>query len=346
EIHPGLDEICHKLAQRTFNNGQQLILNTELLPNGEYSEVFEALKNQAVLATPLKSQNSNLGVLILVRKRHDFTTSDSEFLAVLAGQASIGLENAHLFAQIQEAYEELRMLDHMKSEFINIAAHELRTPLAILMGYGTLLEDELSGAQQEYVINIMRNAMRLRSLIDDMLDLQYLESGVASLTRDRLNLRQVLAEITQDMSLIIKEKELDVQTQIPDDFPILIIDSQKLDLIIMNLMHNAIKFTPKGGRVTFAAHVEGDRAVMSVSDTGIGIPADKLNRIFERFYQVQQSLTREYGGIGLGLAITKGMVEVCGGEIHVNSTEGAGTVFTFSLPLDNSLLEARPLKLS
>jgi signal transduction histidine kinase len=233
----------------------------------------------------------------------------------------------------------------MKSEFINIAAHELRTPLAILMGYGTLLEDESSGSQREYVTNIMRNAMRLRSLIDDMLSLQYLESGVASLTRDRLSLRQVVEEIAQDMWLMIEEKNLKIKINIPDDFPPITTDGQKLDLILMNLIHNAIKFTAAEGEVTFEARIEGEQVVMSVRDTGIGIPEDKLHRIFDRFYQVEQSLTREYGGIGLGLAITKGMVEVCGGHIRVDSKEGEGTTFTFTLPVDNTKVEPGPLRL-
>jgi signal transduction histidine kinase len=336
---------CNQLAQLVFTGGQQLILNNgEVVPE-EHREIVTDLDTRAILATPLKSQSNILGVLILGRKERSFTPSDSEFSTVLAGQASIALENARLFSEIQEAYEELRMLDHMKSEFINIAAHELRTPLAILMGYGTLLEDESSGLQRDYVANIMRNAMRLRSLIDDMLSLQYLESGVASLTRDRLSLQLVLEEIIQDMSLMIEEKKLKIQIQIPEDFPPIVTDSQKLDLIIMNLFHNAIKFTPAEGAVTFDARIEGDRAVMSVSDTGIGIPADKLNRVFDRFYQVEQSLTREYGGIGLGLAITKGMVEVCGGDIWVESKEGEGTTFTFTLPVDNTQLEPRPLYL-
>lgn len=344
EIDQQRENAYSELAQIIFKDGQQLGLNNGAVPGEEHKAVMAELGEKTILATPLTSQSKTLGVLILDRNERGFSPSDGEFLTVLAGQASIALENARLFSEIQEAFEELRMLDHMKSEFINIAAHELRTPLSILMGYGTLLEDELAGRSQEYIDNIMRNAMRLRSLIDDMLSLQYLESGLASLNKDRLSLYQVVEDITHEMPLIIGEKELDIEIKIPDDFPTLITDSQKLDLILMNLLHNAIKFTPTGGKVTFEAQVEGERAVMSVSDTGIGIPADKVERIFDRFYQVEQSLTREYGGIGLGLAITKGMVEVCGGDIRVESKEGEGTRFTISIPLDNSNLEADPLR--
>ena len=199
------------------------------------------------LPPPLKSQTSNLGALILIKDEDNFAPSDSDFLAVLSGQAGIALENARLFTEIQEAYEELQVLDHMKSEFINIAAHELRTPLAILMGYVTILEDDLDGVQGKYVANIMRNAMRLRSLINDMLNLQFLESGEASLATDKLNIQNVIRELVQDMSLMIADKSLDVQISIPDDFPPIVTDRQKLDLIIMSLLDNAIKFTPRRG---------------------------------------------------------------------------------------------------
>jgi signal transduction histidine kinase len=340
----GYEKAYNQLAELILKDGRQLILNIDQIENDDHKQILEELGGQAILATPLKSQNSSLGVLILVRAEYSFTPSDSEFLAVLSSQAGIALENARLFSEIQEAYEELRMLDHMKSEFINIAAHELRTPLAILMGYGTLLQDETDGKHQEYVNNIMRNAMRLRSLIDDMLSLQYLESGEAALAADELNLHQVVTEIIQDMALMIEKKNLEVEIQIPDDFPMIVTDQQKLDLILINLLHNAIKFTPRDGKVMFQARVDGDKAVLSVTDTGIGIPQDKLNRIFDRFYQVEQSLTREYGGIGLGLAITQGMVEVCGGEIEVASKENEGTTFTVSLPLDNSYLQERALR--
>ena len=234
----------------------------------------------------------------------------------------------------------------MKSEFINIAAHELRTPLAILMGYASVLEQDLTGIQSDYLSKISRHAMRLRTLIDDMLNLQHLESGTMALAQDKVVLRQVLNEIVQDMSLMIAEKGLDITIDIPPDFPLLIADRQKLDLIIMNLLHNAIKFTPANGQVSFTAKADGQKALMSVSDTGIGIPQEAIKRIFDRFYQVEKSLTREYGGIGLGLAITRGMVEVCGGEIWVESEEGKGTTFVISLPLDNARLGQRVLNLT
>ncbi|RME79816.1 MAG: hybrid sensor histidine kinase/response regulator [Chloroflexi bacterium] len=334
------------LANLVLEQGDQLALRRGQTPDNVFEDILDQLDAVAVLATPLQSQKEILGVIVLVRRETPFAPSDGEFLAVLAGQTAIALENARLFSEIQQAYSELKKLDHMKSEFINIAAHELRTPLAILMGYATVLDEDLQDSvQKTYVSHIMRNALRLKSLIDDMLNLKHLETGVITLSRDEVDLRQAVQTVFEDMKLLVAEKKLSVDIQIPADFPPMIIDRQKLDLIIVNLVHNAIKFTPAEGRVAFSAALNGSEAVIRVSDTGIGIPAEEQERIFQPFYQVEQSLTREFGGIGLGLAIVRGMTEVCGGRISVESTPGEGTTFTVTLPMDNRHLEERYLRL-
>jgi signal transduction histidine kinase len=233
----------------------------------------------------------------------------------------------------------------MKSEFINIAAHELRTPLAILLGYASVLEEDSPERQLPYISNITRNALRLRALIDDMLNLQYLESGIPSVSQDHISLREVIQDVIQDVALLVDEKQLDIRVDIPANFPPMIIDRQKLDLILMNLLHNAVKFTPAGGKITFTAYAEDGRAMISVHNTGSLIPQEKLVKIFERFYQVEASLTREHGGAGLGLSIARGMVDVCGGSISAQSSAAEGTTFAIDLPLENTHLKARRLTL-
>lgn len=338
-------QASYQLARAIFEGSPQLSFNTQTA-NAEQQTFLEQLGTQFVIATPLKSKESILGALILTRAGGDFAAGDSNFLSVLAGQASIALENAHLFSEIQEAYEKLKILDHMKSEFINIAAHELRTPLAILMGYASMLEEDLQGTQRDYMSTIVRNSMRLTHLIDDMLSLQSLESGLVSLSRDSLILLEAVQAAVDDLSLWSEEKHLSFEIDVPVDFPEMVADRQKIDLIIVNLIHNAVKFTPAGGRIIFKARVTGANiATVSVTNTGISIPKKELTRVFERFYQVEKSLTREHGGIGLGLSIAKGMVNVCGGEIHAESEEGESTTFTFTLPLDNSYLKEQMLKI-
>ena len=344
EVQLEVAEASHKLAQFISENGQQLILNLREAGK-DYHAILQQLQMRFVIVTPLKSKEANLGALILGRRDSDFASGDSDFLSVLSSQASIALENANLFTEIQEAYKELQMLDHMKSEFINIAAHELRTPLAILMGYATMLEEDLEGSQRDYMTTIMRNAMRLSSLIDDMLNLQYLDSGVASLANDDLDLHEAIREAIDDMALLAEQKNLNITVDIPDDFPRMIVDRQKFDLIVVNLINNAVKFTPTNEHIMFKATANGEMATMSVTNTGVNIPKEKLSRIFDRFYQVESSLTREHGGIGLGLSIVRGMIDVCGGEIYVESEEGQGTTFTFTLPVDNTRLGSRVLKI-
>ncbi len=338
-------EASHQLAKTIFEGSSQLVLNPQTT-DPQQRRWLEQLTMQFVIATPLKSKESILGALILARSQNNFAASDSNFLSVLAGQASIALENARLFSEIQEAYEELKMLDHMKSEFINIAAHELRTPLAILMGYASMLEEDLQGVQHDYISTIMRNSLRLTHLIDDMLSLQSLESGIVSLAKDPLDLPEAVQAAIDDLSLWAEQKKLTLEVDIPPNFPQMIADRQKFDLIVVNLINNAVKFTPSGGHINFKARVTGENTTtISVTNSGISIPKKELGRVFERFYQIEKSLTREHGGIGLGLSIARGMVNVCGGEIYAESEEGESTTFTFTLPLDNSNLKERALKI-
>lgn len=340
EATPVQQQAVNQLAQLVLANNQQINLNYETATS-EQKSTLEKLNTQDVIATPLKSKESSLGALILGRTESSFAPSDGDFLSVLAGQASIALENARLFAEIQGAYQELKKLDHMKSEFINIAAHELRTPLAILMGYANMLEEDLQGVHQQYVSMITHNALRLSSLIDDMLHLQSLEHGIITLAQDQLNLAEAIQATLSDFTLWVAEKNLNIQLDIPDNFPSMVVDRQKFDLIVINLINNAIKFTPASGEIIISARASKSLATISIKNTGISVPQDKLHRIFDRFYQVESSLTREHGGIGLGLAIVKGTVEVCGGKIHAESEEGKSTTFVFTLPLDNTQLKGR-----
>ncbi len=343
-LSPEQQLICDELAQTVCQNNTSSVLTLNAA-NPDHQLIMERLQAAAVVAIPMKSQNSCLGVLILGNSEDRFAPSDKDFLTVLCGQAAIALQNAQLFTEKQQAYEQLKMLDHMKSEFINIAAHELRTPLAILMGYATVLEEELPPGQQPYVSNISRNALRLRALIDDILNLKVLESGIPVLAQDKIDLHQVVESIRQDLALQADEKKLQLNVKIPLDFPEMTADRQKLDLILVNLFHNAVKFTPSSGSITVWAEANGSHATISVQNSGSIIPKEKQSQIFDRFYQVEATLTREHGGAGLGLAIVRGMVQVCGGSIRVESSEEAGTTFTFTMPLDNTNLKARKLEL-
>jgi signal transduction histidine kinase/CheY-like chemotaxis protein len=302
---------------------------------GQSSSLLESLDVEFLVGLPLLAkEGQSLGALVLGKRSEPFASADGEFLQVMGGQAAIAIENANLFHEIQQAYDELKKLDHLKSEFINIAAHELRTPLAILLGYASVMaEEEISETDRSRLEVIIRNAMRLSSLIDDMLNLSYLESGQAQLDIEEIDLREVVQEAILDTKDMAREKSLNIGVNVPVDYPTLMTDRKKLDLIVMNLLSNAIKYTPEEGHISIEARHDDERAVITISDSGIGIPPEERDKIFDRFYQVEDSLTRQQGGIGLGLAIVKSFVELCQGQISVESEVGRGSTFAVELPL-------------
>lgn len=317
-------------------NQQVILQGSELLPATTRSMAMEAGIGPLV-GLPIVVQNQPAGVLLAAHEAgaSPFDTSDVELLSILCGQAGIALSNARLFTEIQRAYEEVKRLDHMKREFINIAAHELRTPLAILMGYASILAEETTGETRERLEIVVRNAVRLRSLIDDMLNLRYLETGEIAFHPETLHIRDITNEVLEELGPLAREKPLQVLVDLPANLPPIISDRQKVLVILTNLLSNAIKFTPAGGTVRIGAQkTPNGELFVEVEDTGIGIPPDSLPHIFEPFYQMEDSLTREHGGIGLGLTIAQEMIRRCGGQIGVESVPGQGSRFYFTLPLE------------
>jgi signal transduction histidine kinase len=182
-------------------------------------------------------------------------------------------------------------------------------------------------------------------MVESIMEINRMESGKLELSRTNFELEELIKESISEHKILAEEYQVGIIFEPGENSHIVKMDEEKIQRVISNLVDNALKFTPEGGRITFSADVNGPWAVISLSDTGIGIPEDKIDRVFERFFQVEDSLTRAYEGMGLGLAIVRGMVNVCGGEIHVISQPGQGTTFTFTLPLDNSNVEQRPLQL-
>lgn len=286
------------------------------------------------IVTPLRSKTKPLGILLVIKDHPQdvFAPSDAEMLSILCGQAAIAIENARLFEEIQRAYEELKELDRLKSEFINIAAHELRTPLAILMGHASLLLEELDGSAGQRMEIIVRHAVRLRELVNDLLTLRYLEAGMTRLRPEPCDVRELVETTMSELEFLIQDKGQVVNVFIEKELPFIMVDRQRLHLVLSNLLSNAVKFTPAGGNIIIRGWLEGNAALISVQDSGIGIPPHEIEKIFERFYQVEDSLTREYQGIGLGLSIVKGVVDLWQGRIWVESELGAGSTFTFTIP--------------
>jgi two-component system sensor histidine kinase BarA len=239
--------------------------------------------------------------------------------------------------QIEESYASLKELDRLKSNFLATMSHELRTPLTSVIGYSEMMLEGLGGPltaeQREYLSIIMEKGENLLQLITSILDISKIDAGRVRLLVSEVDLAQVMRDAVATVMPIARKKGLRVACE-PSELPRVYCDREKVRQSLINLVNNAVKFTPAGGSVTVGAQpLPGDKISLRVADTGIGIAADHLPRVFDVFFQVDSSSTREFGGAGLGLAIVKSFVEAHGGQVKVESTIGKGTTFSVVLPL-------------
>jgi signal transduction histidine kinase len=253
---------------------------------------------------------------------------------------------------LEEAYERLKELDRLKSNFLATVSHELRTPLTSIMGYGEMLAEGVAGAlndeQREFVETIRTKSEQLLGLIMSLLDLSKLENGTMPVRAGRVAIGTVLEEAVTTLIPTAMKKGVVIEMEVPPDLPAVLGDADRLRQVFINLTDNAVKFTPQNGLVRLAARhtVEKPRGEpglvlvaplrpvieVRVVDTGIGIPDDEREKVFDPFYQIDQSSTREHGGAGLGLAIVKRLIEAHQGSIWVEANEPHGAVFTVTLP--------------
>jgi signal transduction histidine kinase len=290
---------------------------------------------RSILGVPLKVKDEVIGVMELLNKvdEQGFVQDDIQIANTLAAQAAIAIENARLLDELQRAYDDLAELDQLKSNFVSIASHELRTPLSVILGYASFLREEVSGEAGEQIDIVLQSAMRLRSIIDDMVNLRHVDTGQAQLERDIFSMTELISDVAGEFDQLAKAKQQILRVDLPEDPLKIDADRQKIYLVLANLLSNAIKFTLPQGRVQVSAQRKGEEIWVCVMDTGIGIPERDYNRIFDRFYQVEPSLTRRYEGMGLGLSVAKSMVELHNGRIWVESVVDKGSRFTVVLPI-------------
>jgi two-component system, NarL family, sensor histidine kinase BarA len=239
--------------------------------------------------------------------------------------------------QLEISFAKLKELDRLKSNFLATMSHELRTPLTSVIGYSEMMLEGLGGPltaeQREYLGIIMEKGENLLQLITSILDISKIEAGRVRLVLSEVDVSQLMRDAIATILPLARKKGLKVGCE-PSVLPRLHCDREKLRQCLVNLCSNAVKFTPAGGSITVSAEPVGDaRVAIHVSDTGIGITEEHLPRVFDVFYQVDGSSTREYGGAGLGLAIVKSFVEAHGGEVSLRSAAGAGSTFSVHLPI-------------
>jgi signal transduction histidine kinase len=327
------------LAGTILRSGEPMVFDDVQQDSRHFDGVDKqiAFESRSMLGVPLLMRDRSVGVLEAVNKLDSsaFSEEDGQVLMTLAAQAAVAIENARLITALQKAYEQLNRVDQIKSDFIAIASHELRTPLGLILGYAAMLKEDLRNPDTaEQLDVVMNSALRLRDLIDDMVNVQHIEEGKAKLVLTEFVLQDVVQRVVEAVRELYAAKEQEMLINLPPQPLSLMADREKIMLVINNLLTNAIKFTDARGRIMVSAERKNGEVQVHVADTGIGIPAREVDRIFERFYQVEPHLTRTHGGLGLGLAIAKGMIELHGGKIWVESVEGLGSRFSFSVPLE------------
>ena len=294
-------------------------------------------ETESILGVPMHDVDRKpIGVLEALNKQNGrFSREDAKTLVILADIAGVAIERARLAENLQQAYEELNELDQLKTDFIAVASHELRTPLSVIMGYVSFLREEANETQASQLDSVMGAAIHLRDLIQAMLNLRYVDGGETTLNLSTINLAELVLEISAAFQETAVAKQQTINVELPTT-PILVqADKSVLEVALNNLMNNAIRFTPNEGDITIRLKQQGTEAWLRISDTGIGIATDKLERIFNRFYQLEPAMVRQHGGLGIGLSIAKDLVEMQNGRIWAESIENQGSTFTIALPLAN-----------
>jgi len=298
---------------------------------------------RSLLVVPLITQNTLIGTLSIDdRALEAFGPSEGRLLTIAASQVSVAIENARLLRnlhnraiQLEQAIDELRELHRHKTEFIQNVSHELRTPLTFVKSYVQLILEEAMG-------EINPDLRRTLTVVDERTDaIIRLVNDVISLERVEMeqfefrlvSLGDVVACSVEGAAMTARESGVNIELQVAKDLPQVHADPGRLGQVLDNLLGNAIKFSPSDSTITVRVRRDGAFVRTDVEDQGIGIPADKLDRIFDRFYQVDGSTTRRFGGTGLGLAIVKTIVESHSGQVAVESEVGVGSIFSFALPI-------------
>ncbi len=292
-------------------------------------------ETRSLLIVPMRQEAKIIGVLEVVNKRQlPWTDDDHDHLMVLASQASVAIDRVQMVTALQKANQELSELDKLKSDFIAIASHELRTPLAVILGYASFLKEEAQGKLSQHADKVIESGLQLRHIIEDLMNLRYLQQNASDLHLQPQLLSSVVGDAAQDVQNLLEANGHKLTVSVPEGV-VVQVDGILTTMGLTNILNNAIRFTPPGGHISVLGEMHDDREVwVKISDDGIGIEAEQLERIFEKFYQVEDHMTRKHGGLGVGLSITKALVEAEGGRVWASSDGlGKGTTITVVLPL-------------
>jgi len=286
---------------------------------------------------PLLRPDHIFGALVVRRRQPgEFPKATVDLLQTFAAQSVLAIQNARLFTEIEEKSRQLEVASQHKSQFLANMSHELRTPLNAILGFTELMIDNVYGevpAKMQGVLDrVQSNGRHLLGLINDVLDLSKIEAGQITLALADYSLGDVVHSVVTSVESLATEKGLGLKLDIMPDLPAGCGDERRIAQVLLNLVGNAIKFTDRG-EVAISARAANGSFNVAVRDSGPGIPLSEQVKIFEEFHQADNSATKSKGGSGLGLAIAKRIIEMHGGRISVESSPGAGSTFSVSLPV-------------
>jgi len=319
-------------------------------------KINHIFKVNSFVISPILPKEGSKGFSFVGTENMDvaITEGDEELITILSNQIGQALENARLFEKtwhaqqelekkVEErtreltlAFEEVKKISKRKTDFISSVSHELRTPLTSIKGYAAILMEEklghLPAAAKERLERINRHSDELVHMVNDLLDIARIESGRAVMKMERQDLKTIISDVADLISIQCKNKNIKLITDIQKDIPPVLADRTQLERVFINLLGNAVKFTPEDGKITIKTHTEDNVIQVDISDTGIGIPPDSLSMLFEEFYRVDNPINQQVKGTGLGLSLVKYIVEAHKGKIWAESKPGKGSTFSFTLP--------------
>jgi len=326
------------VAGWTFRHAQPLVVQNTAEEKRHFKEVdrLTGSHTRSLLAVPLLFRGGPVGVIEAVNKMGNayYTEEDVTNLETLASLAAFAIREHDLQQSVNSAFAEAASLDRLKSDFIAITSHELRTPLGLILGHATFLRELVGAEYHEQLDLIIRNATRLKEIVENLASVDNYQSGAARVRQRKVSITSLVQEVVDSFQEEARMKGVILVVSAGRENLSIEGEAGKIAIALSNLIKNAILFTDKDGHVFVSAEAVPGYIKVSVVDDGLGIPAKDLPRVFERFFQVESHLTRRHGGMGLGLSVAKVMIEMHGGRIWVESVEGKGSNFTFLLPVD------------
>jgi signal transduction histidine kinase len=323
------------LAGTIFRTNQPIILNNAEQDPRHYSPVSDHIKFKinSLLGVPMPIKERTMGVLEAVNKREgDFTAGDVAILSVIAAHAAIAINNSRMLRATQQALEKVKVTNQIKSNFLALASHELRTPLSVIMGYASFLQEGASDQTTVQVNHVMSAAAQMRSVLDQMNNLTLLQSDEMEMRQTKISIQSILNFALDEIKYSAARRDMRLVLDFQDDPIYVNVDPEKTALAFVNLLNNAIRFSAEESEITIGAARQEKQVLVWVQDHGIGIPAEKLQKVFEEFYQIEPPHTRSYGGLGIGLTIAKGLIEAQDGSIWAESAgEKQGSTFKVTL---------------